>query len=91
MERMYKLETNRLQDSLNFQKKLNKELTKRLDDQTDTDVKLAKEDTKQKKGGWFSRLMGRYWLLVLIIGIIIGLYLSRFIPKIPNIFKRNTS
>ena len=86
--KMYRLETNRLQDSLTFQKKLNRELTKRLDDQTDTDVRLAKEDTKQKKGSWFTRMMGRVWWLLLIIGLVSGIYISRFIPTILNVFKR---
>jgi hypothetical protein len=87
-EKMYKLETNRLQDSLNFQKKLNKELTKRLDDQTDTEVKLAKEDTKQQKGSWFQRQMGKIWWLLLIIGLVLGLFVKSWIPKIPNPFKQ---
>jgi hypothetical protein len=88
LRKMYKLGTKRLQDSLNFQKKLNKELTKRLDDQTDTEVKLAKEETKQQKGSWFTRKMGEIWWLLLIIGLVIGFYLGRKIPQIPNPFKR---
>jgi len=91
MEKMYRLETNRLKDSLSYLNKLNKELTKQLDDQTDTDVKLAKEETKQQKGSWFTRQMGKIWWLLLIIGAIFGIYISRFIPKIPNPFKRNGS
>ena len=89
IEKMYKLETNRLQDSLNFQKKLNKELTKRLDDLTDTQVKISKEETKQQKGSWFQRQMGKIWWLLLIIGLIAGLFVKSWIPKIPNPFKQN--
>jgi hypothetical protein len=82
LERMYRLKTKRLDDSLSYLNKLNRELTKQLDDQTDADVKLAKEETKQKKGNWFTRLLGRFWWLVLIIGFAGGIYLDNIIPKI---------
>lgn len=90
-EKMYRLETKRLEDSLSYQKKLNKELTKRLDDQTDADVKIAKEETKQQKGSWWQRQMGKIWWLLLIIGLVAGLFIRSWIPKIPNPFKRNSS
>jgi len=88
IEKMYKLETNRLQDSLNALKKLNKEITKRLDDANNAAVKLAKEDTKQQKGSWFQRQMGKIWWLLLIIGLVAGLFIRSWIPKIPNPFKQ---
>ena len=78
-ERMYRLKTKRLDDSLSYLNKLNKQLTKQLDDQTDADVKIAKEETKQKKGNWFTRQMGKIWWLLLIIGFV----LRGFVPKIP--------
>lgn len=87
-QKMYILETRRLQDSLNFQKKLNRQITKRLDDLTNAEVKIAKEETKQQKGNWFQRQMGKIWWLLLIIGLVAGLFIKSWIPKIPNPFKQ---
>ena len=84
-EKMYKLETKRLEDSLAFQKKLNKELTKRLKDEGKKDAKISKHENKSSP---FLRFVGRIWWLILIIGIAIGFYISRWIPKIPNPFKQ---
>lgn len=90
-EKMYKLETNRLQDSLTSVIKLNRELTRQLKDANDTAEKLAKEKTKQKKGNWFTRFMGRIWWLLLLIGLVAGLFLKRYVPNIPNPFKKTDS
>lgn len=90
-EKMYKLETDRLEDSLSYLKQENRQLTKQLKDSNTKEEKLAKEETKQKKGGWFTRLAGRYWWIIFILGIVLGLYVKSFIPKIPSPFKRNGS
>lgn len=74
--------TERLSDSLALLEKLNKEITKRLDDQADTDVKLAKEDTKQKKGSWFTRWMGEIWYILIIGGLVSGFIVARKFYKI---------
>lgn len=91
IEKMYKLETNRLNDSLDNALKVVKELTKQIEDTNDKEEKVAKEETKQAKGGWFQRLAGRYWWILILIGFIGGLYVRQFIPKIPNPFKRTSS
>ena len=88
LEKMYKLETNRLGDSLDVQLKLNKQLTKQLNDKNDTLIKLEKQKTKQEAGNWFQRQMGKIWWLLLLAGLIAGLYLRGFIPRI---FKRGNS
>lgn len=89
--KMHRIDNQRFDDSLAYLVKINKELTKQIKDTNDKEEKLAKEETKQKKGNWLTRLLGRYWWIVLIIGIIVGIYVSRFIPTIPNPFKRNGS
>jgi len=86
IEKMYNLETKRLEDSLAAQIKLNKELTKQIKSNDRKEKRLAKEDTKQKKGGWFARLMGRVWWIFLIIAFAAGIYIRGLI-KFP-IFKR---
>jgi hypothetical protein len=87
-EKMYKLETKRLEDSLQQMNKHYKQEVKALKSDNATEVKLAKQDTKQKRGSWFTRAMGKIWWLLLIIGLVLGIYVSRFIPKIPNPFKQ---
>jgi len=78
--KMYRLQTNRMQDSINFLIKENREITKRLNDANDNAEKLAREETKRKNGSWFTRMMGRIWWLILIIGLAIGGYLRGFLP-----------
>tara|TARA_R110001592_G_scaffold243219_1_gene504154 strand:+ start:2955 stop:3518 length:564 start_codon:yes stop_codon:yes gene_type:complete len=78
--KMYRLQTNRMQDSINFLIKENREITRRLNDANDNAEKLAKQETKRKNGSWFTRMMGRIWWLILIIGIAVGGYLRGFLP-----------
>lgn len=80
MRRMYKLETNRLQDSLNTVKKIAIELRKQVEVEANARIKVEKELTKQKKGNWFTRLLGRFWYIVLIIGIALGIVIKSYLP-----------
>lgn len=81
LEKMYKLETNRLEDSLHQMNKHYKQEVKVLKSDNATEVKLSKQETKQKKGSWFTRLLGRFWWIVFIVGGILGMYIGRFIPS----------
>ena len=78
--KMYKLQTNRMQDSINFLVKENREVTKRLNDANDNAEKLARQETKRRNGSWFTRMMGKIWWLILIIGLAVGGYLRGFLP-----------
>ena len=78
--KMYKLQTNRMQDSINFLVKENRQVTKRLNDANDNAEKLARQETKRKNGSWFTRMMGKIWWLLLIIGLGIGGYIRGFLP-----------
>ena len=48
------------------------------------DVKLAKEETKQAKiehkSSPFLRFLGRMWWILLIGGVVLGLYIRKFLP-----------
>ena len=85
--KMYRLQTNRMQDSINFLIKENREVTRRLNDANDNAEKLARQETKRKKGSWFTRMMGRIWWLILIIALVGGFILRGYIPSIFNILK----
>lgn len=87
--KMYRLETNRLKDSLNYLKQQNRQLTKQLDDKTDTEVKLAKEETKRQKCTWFVRVMGRFWWIPALIAFVLGYIIRGYIPNIFSIFKKH--
>ena len=87
-EKMYKLETKRLEDSLVQMNKHYRQEVKVLKSDNKAEVKLARQETKQQKGSWFQRQMGKIWWLLLIIGLIGGFILKSYIPSIPNIFKR---
>ena len=78
--KMYRLQTNRMQDSINFLVKKNRQITKRLNDANDNAEKLARQETKRKNGSWFTRMMGKIWWLILIIGLAVGGYLRGFLP-----------
>ena len=88
VERMYKLETKRIADSLDKLIKENKELTKQVKSNNSKEKVVQRQKTKQERGGWFERIFGQLWWLLLAIGFILGIYISNLIPKIPNIFKR---
>lgn len=78
-ERMYKLETKRLEDSLDYVLDLNEELTKQLRNKGKSDANISKHENKSSP---FLRFVGRMWWLILIIGIALGIYIGRFIPRI---------
>ena len=92
VERMYKLETKRKDDSLDYLIKENKELTKQVKSNNSKEKVIQRQKTKQERGGWFERTFGRYWwilpLIALILGLVGGFYIRNLIPSIPNIFKR---
>lgn len=88
VERMYKFQTSRMKDSLDYLTKENKELTKQVRSNNSKAKVEERNKTKQERGSWFTRLMGRFWWIVLIIGIIIGVYIKGFILGIPSFFKR---
>lgn len=88
VERMYKFETDRMEDSLGYLVKENKELTKQLKSNNSKEKVAERNKTKQERGGWLTRMFGHLWWLLLSIGFILGIYISNLIPKIPNIFKR---
>jgi len=88
MEKMYKLETKRLEDSLQQMNRHYRQEIKILKSDNVTEVKLARQETKQQKGSWFQRQMGKIWWLLLIIGLVAGLFIKSWIPKIPNPFKQ---
>ena len=88
VERMYKFETKRMEDSLGYLVKENRQLTKQLRSNNSKEKVVERNKTKQEKGGWFTRIFGQLWWLLLAIGFILGIYVSNLIPKIPNIFKR---
>lgn len=92
IEKMYKLETKRLEDSLVQINKLYRKEVRAIKDTNRKEEILARQETKQEAGGWFQRIFGRYWwilpLITLILGLIGGWYFRNLIPSIPNIFKR---
>jgi len=88
VERMYKFETKRMEDSLGYLVKENRQLTKQLRSNNSKEKVVERNKTKQERGGWFTRIFGQLWWLLLAIGFILGIYISNLIPKIPNIFKR---
>ena len=88
VERMYKFKTKRMEDSLGYLVKENRQLTKQLRSNNSKEKVVERNKTKQEKGGWFTRIFGQLWWLLLAIGFILGIYVSNLIPKIPNIFKR---
>ena len=92
VERMYKFETKRKDDSLDYLIKENKELTKQVKSNNSKEKVNSRQKTKQERGGWFERTFGRYWwilpLIALILGLVGGWYFRNLIPSIPNIFKR---
>lgn len=90
-EKMYKLEIKRLKDSLVQANRHYRLEVKKIKSDNSTEVKIIKEETKQKKGSWFQRQMGKIWWLLLIIGIAVGFYLRGLLPTITNPFKRNSS
>lgn len=85
--RMHRIDNQRFDDSLAYLVRINKELTKQIRDTNSKDERLAREKTKQEKGNWFQRQMGKIWWLLLIIGLVAGLFIKSWIPKIPNPFK----
>lgn len=87
LEKMYKLETNRLKNLLNKQNRSRKIESKQLGEYYNTMIKLAKEKTKQERGNWITRLLGRYWWIVFIIGLIVGLYGKQIFKKITRLLK----
>ena len=88
VERMYKFETKRMGDSLDYLVKENRQLTKQIKSNNSKEKVAERNKTKQERGGWFTRIFGQLWWLLLAIGFILGIYISNLIPKIPNIFKR---
>jgi len=81
-EKMYKLQTDRMEDSLTFLKKSNQELTKQLKNKGKSDTKVSKHENKSSP---FLRFVGRMWWFILIGGISIGMWIRKFIP---NPFKK---
>jgi len=88
IERMYKFETKRIEDSLGYLVKENKELTKQIKSNNSQQKVADRNKTKQERGGWFTRMFGQLWWLLLAIGFMLGIYISNLLPKVPNIFKR---
>jgi hypothetical protein len=89
--KMYRLGTKRIRDSLSYLKQQNRQLTKQLQDANQRAEKLAKEETKQKKGSWFTRQMGKIWWLLIIISLVAGFILRGYLPSISGIFKSKGS
>jgi hypothetical protein len=85
---MYKFTTKRMGDSLDYLVKENKELTKQVKSNNSQQKVADRNKTKQEKGGWFTRMFGQLWWILLVIGFMLGMYISNVIPSIPNIFKR---
>ena len=92
VERMYKFETKRMNDLLDYLIKENRELTKQVKSNNSKEKVVQRQKTKQERGGWWERTFGRYWwilpLIALILGLVGGFYIRNLIPSIPNIFKR---
>jgi len=86
--KMYRLETKRLKDSLIQMNKHYKTELKVIRSNNSQQKVANRQKTIQEKGGWFTRMFGKLWWILLIIGFILGIYISNLIPKIPNIFKR---
>ena len=90
--KMHRIDNQRFDDSLAYLVKINKELTKQIKDTNDKEEKLAKEETKQKKGNWLTRFLGRIWWLLLIIGFVLGVYFSNFIKRfLPFLNRKNNT
>lgn len=91
--KMYKLETKRLEDSLVQMNKYHKTELKVIRSNNSKEKVADRQKTKQERGGWFERTFGRYWwilpLITLILGLVGGWYFRNLIPSIPNMFKRN--
>lgn len=88
VEKMYKFTTKRMSDSLDYLVKENKELTKQVKSNNSQQKVADRNKTKQEKGGWFTRMFGQLWWILLVIGFMLGMYISNVIPNIFNIFKR---
>ena len=87
-KKMYKLETKRMGDSLSYLKQENRQLTKQIKSNNSKEKVVERQKTKQEKGGWFTRIAGRYWWVILIIGFALGIYVRSLIQSIPNLFKK---
>lgn len=89
-ERMYKLETKRMEDSLRYLVKENRQLTRQIKSNNSKEKVVERNKTKREKGGWFTRFMGNYWWIPVIVAFLLGVYVRGLI-KIPNFnfLKRN--